>query len=396
MSLPASDPFEPDDTRPLSPARRRRQRRTLIPDDKGERAVFLQEFSRRATVSLDFFLFSLLAGLTLTVALLSDSTALFVLAALVSPFMAPLIGLSSGIVAGSGLFFLQSLGTLAIGSLLPFLGGLLAGWLTRFWPAQAGQAALRASLTLPDLVVLTLGAGLTTYLMVRSQKQRPLSSSVAIAYELYLPLGVAGFGLAAQLPGLWPEALKVFALHLAWAAVVCVVMLVILGLRPLNVFAYVLGGVLLAALVVATLWYGSGLAQLPRLSLPAMPAAPTTSTPMPSVALVATVTPSPAGATRTPTNTLVPTRTPTLTVSPAPTPIWAKIVAGASGGAFVRAEPNYQALVVKSLLNDMLVEVLPETEQTNNSTWVRVRTTDGIEGWIVRSLLVTATPATDG
>ncbi len=267
MSLLPVIPLKPDDTRPLPPARRRRQRRTLIPGDKGERAVFLQEFSRRATVSLDFFLFSLLAGLTLTVALLSDSTALFVLAALVSPFMAPLIGLSSGIVAGSGLFFLQSLGTLAIGSLLPFLGGLLAGWLTRFWPAQAGQAALRARLTLPDLVVLTLGAGLTTYLMVRSQKQRPLASSVAIAYELYLPLGVAGFGLAAQLPGLWPEALKVFALHLAWAAVVCVVMLVILGLRPLNVFAYVLGGALLVALVAAALWYGSGLAQLPRLGL---------------------------------------------------------------------------------------------------------------------------------
>lgn len=103
-------------------------------------------------------------------------------------------------------------------------------------------------------------------------------------------------------------------------------------------------------------------------------------------------TPQPATATCTPTNTLVPSRTPTVTVSPRPTPIYARINAGEYNGALVRAEPDPTSPVVKSLLNNMLVEVLPVTKQNGAVTWVRVRTTEGIEGWIVRGLLVTATP----
>lgn len=391
MSEPASEPLFPNEAGPLPPARRRRRRRLLIPGDEGGRSAFLQEFAQRTTASLDFFLFSLLAGLALVLALLSDSAAFFVLAALLSPFMAPLVGLSLGVTAGSVGFFFRSLGSLAIGSLLPFLAGLLAGWLSRFWPVQTEQAALRASISAPDLAVLTLGAGLTTYLMVRSQKQKPLATSVALAYELYLPIGVAGFGLAAQLPDLWPNALQVFLVHLAWAALVSIGVLVISGLRPRTAFAPILLGVgLVTAALAAALWFSGP--RLFQLGLPLMPAAEATATQAPPPTLVATLTPSPADPTRTPTNTLVPTRTPTLTVSPAPTPVWAKIVAGSSDGAFVRAEPSLEALVVKSLLNGMLVQVLPETAQNNNVTWVHVRTTDGIEGWIVRSLIATATP----
>ena len=48
---------------------------------------------------------------------------------------------------------------------------------------------------------------LVAFTLVRSPQQRPLVISVAIAYELYLPAGVAGFGLAAGLPELWPGGL---------------------------------------------------------------------------------------------------------------------------------------------------------------------------------------------
>jgi SH3-like domain-containing protein len=58
----------------------------------------------------------------------------------------------------------------------------------------------------------------------------------------------------------------------------------------------------------------------------------------------------------------------------------------------VRAEPDYAATVVISLLNDVIVEILPESEQQGNTIWVKVKTQDGTTGWIVRSLLITATP----
>jgi hypothetical protein len=106
---------------------------------------------------------------------------------------------------------------------------------------------------------------------------------------------------------------------------------------------------------------------------------------------------NPATATTTPTvtrtRTLVPTNTPTLTITPDPTPIWARISATGGNGALVRGEANYNATVISSLLNGTLVEVLPEVVNNGGVAWVHIRLVNGKEGWIVRSLLRTATPA---
>jgi SH3-like domain-containing protein len=45
------------------------------------------------------------------------------------------------------------------------------------------------------------------------------------------------------------------------------------------------------------------------------------------------------------------------------------------------------------LANNMMVQVLPDIAEAKTVIWVKVRTEEGIEGWIVQSLLQTATPA---
>src|SRR5512146_1864239 len=183
MSLPTIEPL-PSEKSTLPPARRRRQRRTILPSDSSERAVFLRELAHRTVPSFDFFLFSLLAGLCLGAALLLDSPALVFLAALLAPFMAPAVGISLGTVAGAGGFILQSLGSLSIGSLIMFLCGMVAGWAVHLLPQRIyEQAALHSQFTIADFVVLALGAGLTAFLIVRSPHQKPLVTSIAIAYE---------------------------------------------------------------------------------------------------------------------------------------------------------------------------------------------------------------------
>ena len=72
--------------------------------------------------------------------------------------------------------------------------------------------------------------------------------------------------------------------------------------------------------------------------------------------------------------------------------MWGKIRASDGNGAVVRAEPDYNALYVTSLLNGALVEILPESIMVQGTTWVKIRTNNNVEGWIVRGLLVTATP----
>ena len=73
--------------------------------------------------------------------------------------------------------------------------------------------------------------------------------------------------------------------------------------------------------------------------------------------------------------------------------MWAQIYASEGGGALIRGEPNFNSDVIQSLLNGMLVEVLPEVVTDGGIAWVHVRLLNGKEGWIVRELLRTATPA---
>ena len=356
-----------------------------------QRAAYIEAAARRAVPTADFFLFSLLAGAVLGIAFLIDAPAFFVLAALMSPFLAPVVGLSLATLVGSPRFFLQSLGSLGISSLLFFITGALAGWVSHLFPGRYyEQALLHTHFTWADFAVLTIGAILTTFLMISVPTQRPVAASVALAYELFLPIGAAAFGLTGGFPNLWPDGLVVFAVHLAWAALAGILMLLILGFRPANLFGYTLSSSLaLAGVAAVIILTGVGAAVGGRIAL-----VPPTRTPTATITLTPTITPTPPppSVTPTPTKTLVPSRTATTTISPAPTPVWAKINAGEFSGALIRAEPSTQAAVVTSLLNGMLVEVLPEILQQDNTAWVRVRTTDGREGWIIRSLLITATP----
>jgi hypothetical protein len=210
----------------------------------------------------------------------------------------------------------------------------------------------------------------------------------------------------------WSGALLAFALALPLAALAGAMTLIALGLRPLTPFGYGLGaglgGAVLAALLVANLALppaaalatsapGTPMAQAQPPAALASATAPSPTRALPAVptATRASVTAAPTtpAATRTPTNTLIPSLTPTQTITPAPTPVWAYISADQGGGAIIRESPSYQGGWVKSLLNGTLVQILPESAEADNVAWVKVRTAQGVEGWIVRGLLRTATPA---
>jgi len=381
----------------------------ILPQDLSERGELLRDMARRVVPSFDFFLFSLLSGLALGIAMLLDAPALFVLAALLSPFMAPVMGICLGTVAGTGRFILQSLASLGIGSLIVFLCGAASGWAVTLLPArQYQQAALYSHFNWPFFVVLLVGSVLTVYLTVRAPHSKPLVSSVAIAYGLYLPVGAAGFGFTSGVAGLWPDGLGLFIIHLVWAAFTGIAMLALLGLRPLNASGYFLGAAYGAAgLALLVLAAGA----VPQINIPppgalsasagktppgvtqGIAAQQPDGTPAPAFTLAPPTATSSATLAPTPTRSLVPTRTSTITITPAPTPVWARINASQGGGALVREEPNYNGSVVQSILNDTLVEVLPEVTDNEGVAWVHIRLINGKEGWIVRTLLRTATPA---
>ncbi len=398
MNLPKTEQT-PDDPERLPPARRRRAKRLLTPLVLSARESFVDNLALRVAPSFDLFLFSLFAAITICIGLLIDAPGLLILGALLAPTMTPLVGLALGTVTGSIRFFLRSFISLLIICLLVLLASVLAGYLASTLNiTELIQVYYHARLSWHNLLVLGVGAVLTTISLVRS-KRRAAIASVALTYELFLPLTVAGFGILSGIPHLWPDGFVVFMVHLALATLLGTLTLLILGFRPLTLFGFTLGGVVaLVAIIILIGLSGVGAAFWGHVAVPT-PIPTDTATPTltlsPSATATLTTTPVP------PTATLPPTETPTITPSstgtpvPSPTPVYALVAAPEDlGGAFVRAAPGFDQDIITSVLNGTLIQILSEAPTEANSVpWLHIRLSDGREGWMLQSALVAATPA---
>jgi hypothetical protein len=371
----------------------------LAPLDADERAAFLDNLAHRASPSFDFFLFSLLAGIVIGIGLLFDKSPLLVLGAVLAPVMAPIVGLSLGAMLGSFKLFIRSFAGLLIGSLLVFVIGALLGLVARLWlHRDFNLAHFYAQVSWINFLVLAIGALLTAVAMTRTEPSS-LVSSVAIAYELYIPLTVAGFGLTSGVLHLWPDGLVIYVVYMAWAALLGALTLLILGFRPLTPFGYTLGGTLTLLGIIALIELGGvGTAVGTGVGIPTpVPTHTATFTPVPTITLTVTRTRTPVPPTVTPvaptlTETPAPTLTQTPTLTFTPTPMYARVYAMAGGGAKLRDAPGGDTIT--SLLNDTLVMVFPDYVEENGSTWAHVMVVaNSQEGWILQSLLIMATPA---
>ncbi|MRR31177.1 DUF389 domain-containing protein [bacterium] len=382
----------PEDQVPLEPSsrinesRRRRTRRIIVPSGRTERSIYVNEIASRLVPAIDYYLFSILCAVVLGAAILLDHPAIYILAALLAPFMAPLVGLGLSTAMGSFKFFTQSLGGLAIGSIFIFIGGLLSGWISKLIPNfYPNQALFHTRFSIPDLILLAVGTVLAIYLTVRVPKQRSLVASVALAYEVYIPIGVAGFGLASKMPQFFAPALQTAGINILLVILIGTIVLAFLRLRPFTFFGYLLTGMLLAGAAYALIISSALKTELSADYTPSINSL--TPTLMNSRPLTLTETPRPATATvpipanATATNTLVPTRTPTVTNTPKPPETWATI--NIEGGVYARQAPCYDDTqcpkIIPAIPNNTPVQVLGTNPE---KTWVQILMDDGSKGWV--------------
>jgi hypothetical protein len=239
-----------------------------------------------------------------------------------------------------------------------------------------------------------------------------------VAYELFMPLSASGFGLGNGVGDLWPHGMLAFVVQLAWATTLGLITLAVLRFRPLSGLGYIFAlGV--SALVVLTLFWLTNSPQPAEPTAGAVsPAITSTMEPLPGEAASITALPSVTSAALRPTGdestpeeisittagtitpvpvtlnvTLPVTETRTSTPEPEPTPIYAVIRAREGGGAYVRREPGGNVLA--TLANGEIVQILPETQDQNGVLWIHIVATRNdihVEGWIIQSVLETATP----
>lgn len=378
----------------LPPARRRRAHRLLLPADTEERQVYLENIAQRISPSFDFYLRSLLAGAILGVGLLLNAPALFVLAALLSPTMAPVVGMALGSVTGSLSFFISSLISMLIGSLFVFLVGFLTGYAVHFWiPIELEMLQVHTQVSWINFLVLAIGATLTVLVIVRSEHESNLPNA-ALAYIIYLPLATAGIGLGSGMSSLWQGGLMAFGIYLFWGLLLGILMLMVLQIRPATQTGYIISsGVALVAVLLLLGTLGSRFVSYPQVDIPT-PTITITDTPTPLPTATRTATRTHVPATVRPTDTTAPTEIPTITPTLIATPFYAVVNVGEGQGAHLRAEPGFDSESLTLLDNGALVQVLLDTPvEKDGVTWIHVQVPGGKQGWIVQSLLATATPA---
>ena len=402
MPIPKSDQI-PDDPENLTPARRRRADRGLIPEDLVEIADDIEDLAHKTIPSFDFFLFSLLSAAIITASILADSPALLVLGALTAPVMAPFIGISLGTATGSFKFFSQRLAGSLVASGFVFLVGILGGYASFVLKTPNVQFLIyNARVSWTHLALLIAGTALAV-ISLKQKGQTPVLPSVAIAYELYVPLAIAGFGFGSGQPHLWPDGLVLYGIHLAVVAITGTVVFILLGIEPLTFIGYSLGSLVAILSIVGVIGLSSAGAVVGgKIAMPTLvPTATLTSTPAPPTA-TATETPIPATPTITPTvptTTFTPLPTETSTITPEPTPIYGEIAAAEEfGGALVRSEPSFDSQRLASLINGTMIEILDPSPSydADGRSWLTIRfiNEDGVEqdGWIIETVILIPTP----
>lgn len=402
MSIPKTDQI-PDDPQELSPARRRRADRGLLPDDLVEIADDIENIAHKTIPSFDFFLYSLLAAAIITASILADSPVLLVLGALTAPVMSPFIGISLGTATGSIKFFSQRLAGSLVASGFVFLVGILGGYASFVLKTPRIQFLIyNARISWTHLVLLIVGTVLFV-ISLKKQGRAPILPSVAIAYELFIPLAIAGFGFGSGQPHLWPDGLVVYGIHLAVMAITGTIVFMLLGIKPLTFVGYTLGSLVAILSIIGVIGLSSaGAVVSGKIAMPTqVPTSTSTATPAPPTG-TPTNTPLPPTLTLTPT---VPTATPsplptqTSTITPIPTKFYAEIaVSKEFVGAYIRSGPSLESERITSLLNGYVIEILNPLpsidEQGRNWLNIRFLNEDGQEedGWIIENLILISTP----
>jgi hypothetical protein len=382
----------------------------LYPSDAEGQAAVLADLARRSYPTVELFIYSILSGAILAAGYLLDSQAVLIFGILAAPLLTAWVGLSIAAVTGSPRYFFQTLAALLISALLVFLIGVGAGFAAfPFEPRTHQEVHLHASLWIPELAVLTLGAILLVITFVRTE-DRPYLPSVVLAYSLYLPISAAGFGLGARLEGVWPQAALVALVHFSWATLFAILTLVFMRFRPRSFGGFLFSLLIIVAILAALItWMGFGGAARNLVSGTALPSKPVATrtpppiltvsvspSPKPNPSPSVTLLPSPsatASSTAAESVAEVPAETLTPSITSAPTPVFAKINSPEGGGARVRSSPGGEYLF--TLNNGYIVTVLGETMDVGGVIWAKIlvdRNGEKVEGWIIQSLLATATP----
>jgi hypothetical protein len=382
MNQRQSEQAPPEDR--LTRARRRRVERKLKELHGDERDRILDELKQQASLRLPHLLQALLAGLLIGGGYRFDEIVLVLAGVLVAPRMTPVLGLAMGATLGSSPTFLRSIISLST-NLLVFAGAF--GISVNVGDGSGGFSEVvnsHAQLSYLEFAFMLVGAAILASRFARD-KALATMASVAVSYELLLPLAALVIGLSGLQEGfLWSSTLT-FLLHLSWAVATAMCVQMALGFRPKPRAA----GAYLSTVVLMSVIILMSMLSLGGAILVITPPPTPTATSLPSATPTATASGTP---TVTPTATSTSTPTPTITPPPTSTatPSLGMIFGTGGVGVMLRESPNGPSL--GGLFDGTRLEIIGGPIELEGSVWWQVRIPSGQEGWVLGDYLSTPTP----
>ncbi|OJX41216.1 MAG: hypothetical protein BGO78_00250 [Chloroflexi bacterium 44-23] len=373
--------------------------------EKQER--FLEKLNERFSFSFEYLLMICLMALFFVGGLLSGEIAVYLLALLIAPTIVPVFATTFSLGRASLSLFKKALLAFILSSIIVLLAGLFAGFIaSQFDKLPDHSWAFFIGYSWGNIALTVVAMFFAVGIIIRNPMQSISVANVGLTYIFYLPLVTLGYLFSTGESKFILSALTTFFFNFGFTVISGILILFIFGVKPrgkklIIPFASI-------AILSAGMYLTAPIFNPTNLSIPEEVKSLVVVKGTPS--MVPTILPSP---TENPLPTLIstqefeddgkiislvtlaPTKSPTITLTPLPTPIWAEIRAPESNGANVRSEAGYKGKILTSILNGTLVQVLPEVEVLDGNTWVHIRLQNEMEGWIVRSLLVSSTPAAD-
>ncbi len=388
MSLPISE-TTPDDFNELPPAQKRRIRQSIKNANLTELRSFIAAMKERSTPSFDYLLFTLLSAVIVVFAILFDSPLLLVVAAVSAPFLAPLIGVAISPAIPSFLHFFRSLLSLLISIVIYLLAGALAGFLAKSFNLASLNIIPRLfSAVWLEWLVLIQTASLTAILVIK-RDENPRTVSAILSYLIFIPTSFSAYFYTTDQLNYWAPLSWACLVKLFITLLIITLVFILFGLKPLRAIGWSMVIGLILASILLLLFY------LPNQKLPGADFAIETT---PTLAVTMTSPPTKAKqdtevrATQTftpvPTNTPKPTLTHTHTITPTPM----TGIVNSQSGAVIRSEPDFTAPVVSYANNGSEILLLNETKVDGQYIWISVMTESGEKGWMLSTLIQTATP----
>jgi len=364
---------------------------------------FLDQLAKRLQINVETFLVGAISLLLISLALLLDKLPLFLLSLLLAPIISPILGFAFGF--NLGLFRFLRIGFLSflLNFVSIFIVGIFSGFIARQFPEREFQIWENfIKIDWSGLLLIIIGILIMISTIIRNPRQASLVANVALAYSFYLPLVSSGFALGLGKQFEFITALVTFFQYLGISIITGVIVLLVYRIHPYRMSNW-WGMISLVVLILSVIFVNlnPNLIKQANLEIPEielLPAIQSTSISTEQLLNVSTKSEPTIEAIlnqqieSTSIVTLIPTSTATITLTPLPTVIWAEVRSPVGDGANIREEPGFSARIVRTVLNGTPVQILDEVEVVEGATWIHIRFIDQVDGWIVRDLVISATP----